>query len=292
MNWRFQFERSAHGKAASPRPGPLPSFLARRGRKLRRGIERLAIAGFVAAIGCLLFSGCATSRQPTVNQRAFDFEKDTFAYANELKWEYSFGTNGQWTWQKRMPPPDYALHCFAMARAARDFFAHAKFVAAQPQADEATYRTLIWHVLRGDEVVEIPGYANLREFSAAQEKPLKGGCGGAWRSYFQRGNWRITFPFSRRHQEKMAARIAAELKRGSLPVIHLSRFPKLNHAMLVFGSEESEKEIRFTAYDPNQPEQPTMLTFNRTSREFVLPRNTYFAGGRVEVYEIYRNLIY
>src|SRR2546430_188964 len=41
--------------------------------------------------------GCATSRPavPSV-ARHFDFQKDTFAYPNELVWEYYFDANGKW----------------------------------------------------------------------------------------------------------------------------------------------------------------------------------------------------
>ena len=150
------------------------------------------------------------------------------------------------------------------------------------------------HALPRPERITIPGYADLRKFSAAHEKLLKNECGGAWRSYFQRGNWRMIFPFSRSSQKKTARRLVADLKEDRLPIVHLVRFPQLtiNHAMLVFAEYQTQTNIVFSAYDPNQPNQPTDLIYEPKDETFTLPANNYFPGGRVDVYEVYRNLIY
>ena len=169
-------------------------------------------------------------------------------------------------------------------------------------ADEATYRKLIRRVVSVDPArvlpeskkIVIPGYADMRAFSLAQEKLLKAECGDAWQSYFQRGHWRMTFPFSRNNQAEMAGRLIADLKQNRPPVVHIVRFPQLtiNHAMLLFDSNETEKEVRFMAYDPNEPDKPATLTFDRARRTFLLPANDYFPGGRVDAYEIYRSWNY
>ncbi|MDB6122446.1 MAG: hypothetical protein JWQ71_1439, partial [Pedosphaera sp.] len=55
--------------------------------------------------------GCATSRPVDASaQRPFDFQKDTFAYANDLVWEYHFDERGKWVSQPRQPKPDYTHH--------------------------------------------------------------------------------------------------------------------------------------------------------------------------------------
>src|SRR5436190_17577131 len=122
----------------------------------------------------LLFTGCATDpKPPTPSTRRFDFRQDTFAYANELAWEYFYDTNGVWTTRRREPQPSYSLHCVVVARSARQFFDYARFDRTQPAADESTYRRLVRHVIRIDprrdpdtaEQIIIPGYASLREFS-------------------------------------------------------------------------------------------------------------------------------
>jgi hypothetical protein len=72
-------------------------------------------------------------------------------------------------------------------------------------------------------------------------------------------------------------------------VLHLVRFPSLsiNHAVLVIGSEETEEKIRFAVYDPYEPTNPVNLEFDRKQQRFSFPRNAYFIGGRVDVYEVY-----
>ncbi len=249
-----------------------------------------------------LVCGCRAPAPEAAGGRAFAFERDTFAYANELVWEYAFDAQGNWTARRREPPPEYALHCFVMARAAKQFFVHARFDPDSPKAGPEDYRRLIRRVVSrsprdvspGSRKVVIPGYASLREFSAAQETLLKAECGGAWQSYMQRGHWRMIFPFSRRHQDGMAAALAENIRRNQAPVAHLVSFPGLsiNHAVVVYGARENGGVVAFDVYDPNQPEAPTTLTFEKTTRRFEFPRNDYFHGGTVKVYEVYRRGLY
>jgi len=250
----------------------------------------------------ILLAGCATSPPSTNGVRPFVFGQDTFTYANQLVWEYRFDERGRWTSKPREPKPEYTHHCFVVARSAKQFFSHARFDPAGPVADPDTYRQLIRRIvsinpnkeLADGERIVIPGYANLREFSRAQENLLKAECGASWHSYFQHGHWRMIWPFSRAHQEKTARELAADLKRNRPPVVHVARFPSLriNHALLLFDCSETDKEIRFATYDPNSPATPVTLTYDRATRTFTLPTNFYFPGGRVDVYEIYRNWCY
>src|SRR5271169_1694968 len=91
----------------------------------------------------LILSGCATAhRDATVTQRPFNFQTDTFAFANQLVWEYQFDEHGKWTSHARNPPPDYSHHCFVVARSARQFFEHARFDTSLPVTNAATYRRL------------------------------------------------------------------------------------------------------------------------------------------------------
>jgi hypothetical protein len=250
-----------------------------------------------------LLAGCATDPKPhAIAPRPFDFAQDTFAYPNELAWEYFYDTNGVWTTRRREPRPTYALHCVVVARSVRQFFDYARFDPKQPVADESTYRGLVRHVVQIDprrdpstaDQIVIPGYANLREFSKAHERLLKEECGGAWHSYVQRGHWRMVFPFSRHHQEGVALQLLSELKTRHPLIVHLVRFPSLaiNHAIVVYDSHESKTEIRFLAYDPNDPSQPVTLNFDRASNTFFLPANSYFPGGALNAYEIYHRWDY
>ena len=74
----------------------------------------------------------------------FLFERDTFTFANELVWLYRFDpVTGKASPCRREPPPTYALHCFVLARATRQFFYHARFdPAAPPLADAACHQRI------------------------------------------------------------------------------------------------------------------------------------------------------
>jgi hypothetical protein len=251
------------------------------------------------AVAAILLGGCACPRGAG---RPFEPGRDNFAYGNELRWEYEFPKSGGVVTRKTDPPPEYSLRCFPMVRAAREFFYHAQFEPSQPKASEAEYRKLVKAVLhrnsrcpaRPEERISIPGYANLHEFSAGQDEILKQECGGAARSFLQRGNWRMVFPVTRSGQRKTAERLAKEIKAGQLPIAHVYRFPNttLNHAVLLYSAQEDSAAMTFSAYDPNDPDHVATLTFDRTSNAFLLERNRYFAGGAVRVYEVYRGLVY
>ena len=231
--------------------------------------------------------------------RRFEFDRDSFAFANELIWEYRIDpAGGKTTFSRKEPKPDYAHRCFVLTRAARQFLYHARFDESRPPADAAACRLLIRAVISrsprvpcasGQEIL-IPGYGGLRQFSRAHESLLKSECGGAWRSYVLRSHWRMVFPIPRRHQARTAAQLVAAIRRGGSPIIHLVRFPQLtiNHGMVVFDAVEMPDGARFQAYDPNDPEKPTLVSFDRAARTFRLPPNRYWAGGRVDVIEIYR----
>jgi hypothetical protein len=233
----------------------------------------------------------------------FQFERDTFAFANELVWEYRLeeGADTMTTFRND-PAPTYAHRCFVMVRSVRQFLYHARFDAALPAADAETYRRRIREIVSrsprrpspdGERIV-IPGYAGLRSFSEAQESLLKAECGGAWQSYFVRSHWRMVFPVPRWHQEGTAQRLTRGLAAGRQPIVHVFRFPKvtINHGIVLYAVTETPVGLRFSAYDPNVPAHPAELSYERARRTFLLPRNHYWAGGRVEVVEAYRGWLY
>jgi len=230
--------------------------------------------------------------------RRFEFLRDTFSFANELIWEYTFDdVSGKTTFARRETPGTYTHHCFVLVRAARQFFYHARFDRAQPPADRETNRRLIREVVARDprhpcgpgrEIV-IPGYGGLREFSQAQESLMKAECGGAWQSYALRSHWRMIFPISRIHQERTVASLIQAVREKGPPIVHVVRFPALtiNHGVVIFSAAETDSGARFEVYDPNYPEQPASMLFDRAARTFTFPRNRYWIGGRLDVIEIY-----
>ncbi len=268
-----------------------------------RGFSSGGLARWALLLLVAVLVGCA-SPLPVKEGRRFDFPQDTFAFANELVWEYEVQPElGTQTWRKRAVPPDYSHHCFVVVRAARQFWWHARFDPSLPRTNAAAYRDLVQEVVsRADDAVSpfekritIPGYANLRAFSAEHAPILQQECGGAWRSYLQRGHWRMVFPFSRPGQAANAADLKQRLEAGIPCVVHLVDFPglKINHAVLLFDVRaEPNGDLVFQAYDPNTIAHPEELFYSAQERRFTFPTNRYFVGGAVDVYEVYRGWIY
>jgi hypothetical protein len=232
-------------------------------------------------------------------RRRFEFERDTFAFPNELVWEYHFDeADGTTRARRRVPAPDYVHRCFVLVRAARQFLYHARFAPAAPRADDGTYDRLVRAVPArdprrpsgGEDRVVIPGFAGLRELSAARRELVKRACGGAWRSYVLRSHWHIVMPVSRRHQHRTAGELLDAVRHESAPIVHLLRFPSLaiNHGMVIFDGARTGDGAVFQAYDPNDPERPARLHYDRRRRTFSLPANRYWRGGDLNVFEIFR----
>jgi hypothetical protein len=242
----------------------------------------------------------------SVNDRpaaAFEFERDTFAYANELVWDYHLDPQtGIMRPRSSQQAPTYTHRCFVMVRSARQFRDHARFDPAQPVAPADTYRRLIRevvsrsprHASADPDRVVVPGYDCLRAFSRAQTPVLMATCGGVWQSYMLRSHWRMILPVWRGHQAQMAAQLARSLAGGRQPIVHLFRFPKItiNHGVILYGVTETADGLRFEVYDPNIPDRPTELTYRRAERTFHFPRNHYWAGGPANVVETYCGWLY
>jgi hypothetical protein len=235
--------------------------------------------------------------------RAFVFERDTFAYAHELVWQYRFDpATGRTTTFNTDPPPTYYHRCFVMVRSVRQFFYHARFAPELPVAEVEVYRNLVREIVSRNprrpgaesQRLTIPGYDGLRALSRAHEPLLKAECGASWESYFLRSHWRMIFPVIWRHRQRMVRRLKRALpERGIVPV-HLFRFPRItiNHGIVLYGMSESERTIEFDAYDPNIPAHPVKLVYERATKKFIFPPTCYWGGGPLNVTEIYRGGLY
>jgi len=235
--------------------------------------------------------------------RSFLFERDTFAFAHELVWQYRFdAATGEMTTARADPPPTYYHRCFVMVRSARQFFYHARFEPSLPALEAESCRRLIRSIVSRNprrasaepDRVAVPGYEGLRSFSEAWEPLLKAECGAAWESYFLRSHWRMVFPVWRGHQEQTARRLERSIQEDGTAVVHLFRFPHvtINHGIMLFTVNETDGEIRFQAYDPNIPAHHVELIYRQAERTFHFPPNHYWAGSKLEVVQIYRNLFY
>jgi len=259
---------------------------------------------FYGLLLAALLSGCATPSHSisSTPPKQFDFSRDTFSFANELTWiYYRDPATGEMKHRKQSPPPDYTLHCFVVARAAKQFFLNAQFAPEQPKLSEEDYRKLVKEIAHRNprktvhpDPVIIPGCADLKHFSKDYEKLLKEECGSPWLSYSQRGHWRIMLPFTSGQREKDAEELQASVERNGIAVAHVITFPKLsiNHALVIYGCVANAEEMKFTVYDPNSPKSPTTLTFDKATKKFTFPENDYFGGGVVNCYEVFHRWNY
>lgn len=242
--------------------------------------------------------------QTTANPvQVFQFERDTFAYPHELVWKYNFDpVTGAMSVCNSDPPPSYYHRCFVMVRATRQFFYHARFTPDLPPADVDTYRMLIRQIVRRNvrqrceetDRIVIPGFDGLRALSRAHEPLLKALCGAPWESYFLRSHWRMIFPVPTWYREWMAKKLKASLPKRGLTLVHLFKFPRItiNHGITLFGFSESDSAIEFDAYDPNIPEHPVKLIYEKQHHHFTFAPNRYWGGGVLKVMEIYADWPY
>jgi hypothetical protein len=262
-----------------------------------------------AWIVCAAGIGCATSTSTTsttstdMPSRSFDFSRDVFTYTNDNYWSYDFESDPGRTIVTRRPEEvDHGQRCTIMARVARQFFYSARFDPSGAKLSRADYRELIRSVLASspraerptDTPVVFPGYADLRSFSVEFESLLKAELGGRWIGYFQRGNWRMIFPFLPRQNRATADELVADLERGHLPLVHVVNYPRIdvNHTVLLFAYTRTPTEIAFELYDPNDAGEPGSLVLDRATAVFHYNRTDYFVGGPAEVYEIYDGPLY
>jgi hypothetical protein len=263
----------------------------------------------LSALSLLVGLACATPPLPVPARVAsgFDPQADTFVYANQLRWEYgqpgsAHATRAASSEITGGSDRHFAHRCAIMVRAIRQFYYGARFDPSLPRASEEEYDSLVDGVLATDsrretpleDPVVIPGFRNLREFSIEYTELLRGKMGSSWRTWFQRGNWRMIFPFSREHQRRTAERLLASQANGHPTIVHILNFPRIdiNHTMLLYGGESNLQEIRFFAYDPNDPGSDAVLLYDREQASFIMPPTIYFAGGTTDAYEVYDGLLY
>jgi hypothetical protein len=241
----------------------------------------------------LLLGGCASvGLAPTAARpggaavAGFSFAADTFAFPNDIR--------------ARNPERDdlYANYCFVLARGLRQFFAFARFEPAAPRLTHAEYAERVRALTArrpwrepppADDRVVIPGYANLREFSRAQEAAVKEGLGGRFWTLVHWTNWRVTFPVTRGHQATVAREIIDELDAGRLVQLLVTNWPKpeLNHTVVAFAYRPGAQGIDFVVWDPNDPAAPGLLTFQPGAGGFHASRLYDTEPGPIRAFRMY-----
>jgi len=229
--------------------------------------------------------------------RAFDGRRDTFAFANETVWNYQ---GGKVQWERDNPKTAagvrYTRRCFVLARSAAQFWNFARFAAEEPRVKEkelakrirAVVARPLWRRRESESRVVIPGYADLREASAAEPQLFRESLGGWGQSYFRWGNWRIVLPMGKRNQQNAARELRGLLAANDPTVLWLVNFPSLtiNHAVLAIREDDAQPG-QFEVYDPNLPDESLRLAFDEATGSFHYPKTFYFSGGAVGVRLVY-----
>src|SRR6202171_3263525 len=234
--------------------------------------------GLSLCLVVLALAGCASA--PAIERNAsrpasgaaLRFGVDTFAFRNDIRW-------------KNPRQPDmYANYCFVMARAVTQFQRFARFAPELPRVEPSEYTRLVGLVverspwedpLPSAERVVIPGYTSLHELSAAHEAAVKTGLGGFVWTVIHWTNWRVVFPVTGGQQERVARETLAELDAGRMVQLLVTNLPKveLNHTVIAYDYRIYEgRFLEFIVYDPNEPEAPGRVAFDRAER-------TFFASG-------------
>jgi len=241
----------------------------------------------------LLLVGCASA--PPIDRHAsrpaagaaIRFGVDTFAFANDIRWKNPGKTKL------------YANYCFVMARGVTQFHRFARFAPELPRVEPAVYTTLVSEVVArppwaepapdGQRVV-IPGYASLYEFSAAQEEAVKAGLGGRFWTMVHWTNWRVFLPWTREQQERVASETLDELDRGHLVQLLVTNLPKveLNHTVIAYDYRIYEgRFLEFIVYDPNEPQAPGWVAFDRADRRFFASGVYDTEPGAIRAFRMY-----
>lgn len=256
-------------------------------------------AGAIGAGVCFWLTAATAAAE-----RPFSFERDTFAFANETALEFHHGhasirhdTAGQ-------KPKRFTQHCFVMSRSIIQFRKFARFDPAAPPLDDKELTARVRKVTgqppwlpafaERDRII-IPGYPDLRTFSAARPEILQQNIGLGWPTYFRPGNWRIVLPHGRSQQAATHAELERVMNRGEFFVAYLTNFPQslnINHGVLIYARQKSEQggaggELRYTVYDPNHADGPRTLTWSERDSRFVYQPDTDFVGGKVVVWHVY-----
>ncbi len=253
------------------------------------------------AVFCWLsvFAAVASAR-PSTTTRAFSFDRDTFAFANQTVFEYREGI--PYARKKSKEKADrYNRRCFVLCRTATQFYKFARFDPRGAPLDDKALAARIRSVTRRqawaaplaeNQRVVFPGYANLREMSKARGKLLRANVGLGWTVYLRPSNGRILLLQDRGYQEQVHANLNEYLARGEGFVGYLSTFPRItvNHAILVYKRKSVSPDTgieRYAAYDPNHPEAPRELIWSGKTRSFAYQKDVDFVGGFVRVYQVY-----
>src|SRR5262245_6568603 len=250
-------------------------------------MSRIAVVALaLVTAACAHAPGQPTARPAATSVPAFSFVDDTFAFANMIR-------------ARNPHTPDlYANYCFVLARAVRQFHQFARFdpAASRVDADEYTRRVRAvashapWEpTLPAAERVVIPGFANLRAFSAAEEAAVKAGLGSRFWTLVHWTNWRVSMPVPDGHQEAVLDEVLDELAAGRLVQLLITNWPKqeLSHTVIAYAYRPVAAGVEVIVWDPNDPTAPGAVFFDARSERFVASHVYDTRVGPIRVFRMY-----
>lgn len=228
----------------------------------------------------------------------FSPQKDAYSFSNDTVREYITDERGEIVAKTRAKDDErarFAHCCFLLARSTAQFAKFAEFDPSAPKVSNAEYRRRIleifhrslWRSVPKKKIV-IPGYANLWDFSKDYKSLLQDNM-GSWRmTYMRVGNYRMGFPFRTGGQSLAARRLIMGIEKGDLQVVYLSKFPKMNHCVVIFDYRGLPGgDIEFQIYDPNYSGETGWLRYHAKERYFELQERWYYNRGRVNLMRVF-----
>jgi hypothetical protein len=238
----------------------------------------------------LIAAACAhapgASRPASATVPAFDFVDDTFAFANLVRAQHPHAEHL------------YANYCFVMARSVRQFHQFARFDPDAPRVGAEEYAHRVRAVVRhppwesplpAAKRIVIPGFANLRDFSTAEEAAVKAGIGPRFWTLVHWTNWRTTMPVPDGHQAAVLDEVLDELAAGRLVQLLVTNWPKpeLNHTVVAYAYRMRPEGVDLTVWDPNDPHAPGVVRFDAEQDRFIAARVYDTDVGPIRVFRMY-----
>jgi len=250
-------------------------------------MSRIAVVALaLVTAACVHAPAQLAARPVAVSVPVFRFADDTFAFPNIIRERYPH------------VPDLYANYCFVLARAVRQFHQFARFDATAPRLDAGEYTRLVRAVssrapweppLLPAERVVIPGFANLRTFSAAEETAVKAGLNSRFWTLVHWTNWRVTMPLPDGHQEAVLDEVLGELAAGRLVQLLITNWPKheVNHTVVAYAYRDVADGVEVIVWDPNDPTEPGTVLFDARHERFVASHVYDTSVGPIRVFRMY-----
>ncbi|MEI9999640.1 MAG: hypothetical protein WDO13_10955 [Verrucomicrobiota bacterium] len=263
-------------------------------------VKVLLAAGLIALVAAPALRAYDPPATPA--PRPFQFDIDTFAFANETVWNYVNGAVQADAPQTAARKRDYTRRCFVVTRAAVQFWKFARFDPKAPPLPRAqlaarirdvTGRDVWLPALPAGQRVVFPGYASLRAISATDPGVFQENIGLGWPVYFRPGNAPIVVPLDRETEARLNGEIFHDLQLNDPTVVWLYNFPSLNinHVVVIFAGTKRGTHYRYAVYDPNYTDGPKRLDYDAALRTFSYQPTFYFKGGAVNARAVYRGVL-